>query len=92
MKKEKKIKNKEENTNNTKNKVKFSEKISLALKRKWLVNGTKTFLIVAILVVAYIALNLTIEQLDLPEIDVTENKIYTLSHTHFCVFTYIVYN
>ena len=78
MKKEKKIKNKEENTNNTKNKVKFSEKISLALKRKWLVNGTKTFLIVAILVVAYIALNLTIEQLDLPEIDVTENKIYTL--------------
>ena len=79
MKKEKKIKNKEENTNNTKNKVKFSEKISLALKRKWLVNGTKTFLIVAILVVAYIALNLTIEQLDLPEIDVTENKIYTLS-------------
>ena len=79
MKKEKKIKNKEENTNNTKNKVKFSEKISLVLKRKWLVNGTKTFLIVAILVVAYIALNLTIEQLDLPEIDVTENKIYTLS-------------
>lgn len=62
-----------------KNKVKFSEKISLTLKRKWLVNGTKTFLIVAILVVAYIALNLTIEQLDLPEIDVTENKIYTLS-------------
>lgn len=62
-----------------KNKVKFSEKFSLVLKRKWLVNGTKTFLIIAILLVAYIALNLSVEQLDLPEIDVTENKIYTLS-------------
>lgn len=71
---------KEENDNTPiENKVKFSEKISLTLRRKWLVNGTKTFLIVAILVVAYIALNLTIKQLDLPEIDVTENKIYTLS-------------
>lgn len=66
---------KEENTS----KAKFSEKFALTLKRKWLVNGTKTLLIIAILVVAYIALNLTIEQLDLPEIDVTQNKIYTLS-------------
>ncbi len=70
---------KEKDSNSTKNKVKFSEKISLTLKRKWLVNGTRTFLIVAILIVAYIALNLTIEKLDLPEIDVTQNKIYTLS-------------
>lgn len=74
MKKEKLKKEKKEQP-----KVKFSEKISLALKRKWLVNGTKTFLIVAILIVAYIALNLTVMQLDLPEIDVTANKIYTLS-------------
>lgn len=73
---------KKENTKNAeepKNKVKLGEKFSLALKRKWLVNGTKTFLIIAILIVAYIALNLTVQQLNLPEIDVTENKIYTLS-------------
>lgn len=62
-----------------KTKVKLSERFSLTLKRKWLVNGTKTFLIIAILIVLYIALNLTVEQLDLPEIDVTENKIYTLT-------------
>ncbi len=61
------------------NKVKFSEKISLKLRKKWLVNGTKTFLIVAILIAAYIALNLGINEIDLPKIDVTENKIYTLS-------------
>lgn len=74
MKKEK-LTSEEENTS----KPKFSEKFSLTLKRKWLVNGTKTLLIVAILVVAYIALNLTVAQFDLPEIDVTQNKIYTLS-------------
>lgn len=83
MKKEKKddevIKSKEKNSKNQEDKVTFGERFALTLKRKWLVNGTKTFLIVAILVVAYIALNLTVEQLDLPEIDVTENKIYTLS-------------
>lgn len=61
------------------NKVKLSEKFILSLRRKWLVNGTKTFLIIAILVAGYIALNLWINKLDLPEIDVTENKIYTLS-------------
>lgn len=61
------------------NKVKLSEKVSLNLRKKWLVNGTKTFLIVAILIAAYIALNLGINEIDLPKIDVTENKIYTLS-------------
>ncbi len=60
-------------------KIKLGEKISLALKRKWLVNRVKMLLIVAILIVAYIAINLTVKQLDLPEIDVTKNKIYTLT-------------
>lgn len=61
------------------NKVKLSEKISLTLRKKWLVNSTKTILIIAILVALYIALNLWVQTLDLPEIDVTENQIYTLS-------------
>lgn len=69
----------EEATTNTNTKVKVKEKISLALKRKWLVNRVKVLLIVAILIVAYIAINLTVEQLDLPEIDVTANKIYSLT-------------
>ena len=60
-------------------KVKLGERISLNLRKKWLVNGTKTFLIIAILIAAYIALNLGIKEIDLPKIDVTENKIYTLS-------------
>lgn len=62
-----------------KSKVKLSEKISLKFRKKFLVNTTKTFLIIAILIAAYIALNLGIQQVDLPKIDVTENKIYTLT-------------
>ena len=46
------------------NKVKLSEKISLNLGRKIFVNSTKTFLIIAILVAAYIALNLGLQQFD----------------------------
>ena len=65
--------------NKDENKVKLREKLALTFKRKWLVNGTKTFLIIAIIIAAYFALNLWIRQLDLPEIDVTENQIYTLS-------------
>ena len=60
-------------------KVTFYEKISLKFRRKLLLDGTKTFLIIAILFVSFIALNLWADQADLPEIDVTENKIYTLT-------------
>ena len=70
---------KEINKENNNSKVKISEKFSLTIRKKWLVNGTKTFLIVAILFTIYIILNLFIMGLDLPEIDVTANKIYTLS-------------
>ncbi len=64
---------------NDENKIKLSEKISLTFRKKWLVNGSKTILIIAILFALYIALNLWVQTLELPEIDVTENKIYTLS-------------
>ena len=39
----------------------------------------RTFLLILILFLAYIALNLIISTLDLPEIDVTKNKVYSLS-------------
>lgn len=73
------MKNKEKKNNE--NKVKFGEKLSLGIRKKWLVNGSKTLLIVAILFAAYIALNLWVDTLDLPQIDVTQNKIYTISET-----------
>lgn len=72
------IKNVEE-TEEVKNKVKFSEKLALKFKKMFIVDGLRTFLIVAILFVSYIAINLFAKDYDLPKIDVTENKIYTLT-------------
>lgn len=66
---------------NNKEKVKLSEKILVKLRRKLLLDGTKTFLTIAVLIVGFIALNLWAVQADLSEIDVTANKIYTLTDT-----------
>ena len=76
-KKQKKPKVKKEK--NKENKVKIKEKISLSIRKRWLVNGTRTVLLMAIFVLAFIALNLGISTLDLPEIDVTASKVYSLS-------------
>lgn len=70
-KKEKKVKEKSD--------VKFKEKFSLGIRRRWLVNGTKTFLLFVICFLVYITLNLFLTSLKLPEIDITKNKIYSLS-------------
>lgn len=61
------------------NKVTLKEKISLKFRKNWIVSRTVTILIVLILFVGYICLNLWTKTVDLPEIDVTANKIYTLS-------------
>ena len=62
-----------------KNKAKIGERISLFFRKKFLMDKTITFLLIAILVVGYISVNLWVRELDLKEIDVTKNKIYTLS-------------
>ncbi len=57
----------------------FSEKFFLTLRKKWLTNTISTVLIIVILCAAFLLINLLVQKLDLPEIDVTKNKIYTLS-------------
>lgn len=62
-----------------KEKKSFKETVTLMFRKKWLTNTTQTFLLVGILVAIFIRINLYVQTLELPEIDVTENKIYTLS-------------
>lgn len=62
-----------------KDKIKFTERMALKFRRKWLSDGIKTILIIAILFAAYIAINVWAEKADLPQIDLSKNKIYTLS-------------
>lgn len=59
--------------------VKFSEKISLKFRKTIIVSRLFTLLIVLVLIAAFVGLNIWIRSLDLPEIDVTANQIYTLS-------------
>ena len=60
-------------------KVKIFQKIGNGLKKRWLINGSKTILLVAIIIAIYIGVNILLEKVVLPEIDCTENKIYSLS-------------
>lgn len=64
---------------NDDNKVKLSEKISHNFRKKWLVNGIQLFLIIAIFCVGYYCLYLSLDFHNFPYIDLTENKIHTLS-------------
>lgn len=79
-KKEEKAKNKKEKQNKEPGKVrKFFQKTGRVLSKKWLVNGTKTILLVAIIILLYIGVNILLENVVLPEIDCTTDKIYSLS-------------
>lgn len=71
---------KEEKKETLKEKKSFKETVILMFRKKWLTSTTQTALLVAILVAAFIGINLYVRNyVELPEIDVTENKIYTLS-------------
>lgn len=89
-KKEKKVKEKKEKkekkNKEKKNKDKepgrirrFFRKIGEILRKKWLIDGTKTIILVAIIVLVYIGVNVLLENVVLPELDCTEDKIYSLS-------------
>ena len=69
----------EKNEDVIENKITLKEKISLKFRKGLIVSRTTTILIILILLAAYVAINVGVQNLDLPEIDVTENKIYTLS-------------
>lgn len=60
-------------------KKKFTESVSLSLRKKWITSSAKTLLISTILVFCFFILNIWLGKQDLPKLDVTENKIYTLS-------------
>ena len=72
-------KNKEELQEDSKPKKSFSETIALMFRKKWLSNTAETAIIVIILFAIFIGVNVYVQSLDLDTIDVTKNKIYTLS-------------
>lgn len=49
------------------------------IKKKWIADTTRVVLLVALLVVVYIAINILAEKLNLPTLDFTEEKLYSVS-------------
>ena len=75
MKKEKKIKEKKIKEKKEKSPKKFFE----IIKSKWLIKGTTTLLLVAIIIAGYVLINYGVSKLKIEDIDCTEKKLYSLS-------------
>lgn len=73
--KEKTEKVKKEKVKKEKQPNKFIE----IIKKKWLVDGTKTFLLVAIIIAVFIGINILMQKLELTPLDFTQEKLYTLT-------------
>lgn len=55
-------------------------KIIETLKKKWIRDTTKTAILIIALVATYIGVNLLVKKIDLQDIDVTQNKLFTLTN------------
>ena len=67
-KKEKKVK-----------KERKAKKLFEIIKNKWLIKGTTTLLLVAIIIACYVLINFGVSKLNIEDIDCTEKKLYSLS-------------
>ena len=71
---------KEKSPKTTVEKEKFGTKFINTIKKRWLISGTNTILLIAILVAIVILINSAVQSLDLTPIDCTSNKEYTLTN------------
>lgn len=57
----------------------FFSKAGNFLRKKWLVSGAKTIILVVIIIAIYMGINMLLDKVILPELDVTKNKMYSVS-------------
>ena len=62
-----------------KEKVKKSSKFIEIIKKKWLIKGTTTCLLVAIIIAVFIAIDIVMHNLELTPLDFSQDKLYTLT-------------
>lgn len=70
-------KNKKDKKANKENKA--PNRFVQTIKKKWLINGTKTTILVLIIIAIFIAINLGMQALELTPLDFTQEKLYTLT-------------
>lgn len=71
----KKIKNTKKQVKKDKETSEFVQKI----KKKWLIDGSKTLILVLLIIAVFLAINIGVQSLDLTPIDLTQEKLYTLT-------------
>ena len=76
--KEKKLKKEDKKTTKVVKDSKENKFIEI-IKKKWLVDGTKTFILIAIIIAIFIGINLSMQKLELTPIDFSQEKLYTLT-------------
>ena len=72
-------KDKSKITDNKVKKEKKSNKFIETIKKKWLINGTKTLILVLLIVAIFLGINIGMQKLNLTPIDFSQEKLYTLS-------------
>ena len=76
--KEKKLKKEDKKTTKAVKDSKENKFIEI-IKKKWLVDGTKTFILIAIIIAIFIGINLSMQKLELTPIDFSQEKLYSLT-------------
>ena len=61
------------------NKEKLGSKFIKAIKQRWLIKGTTTLLLIAILIAVFVLINIGVKKLNITAIDCTADKTYTLT-------------
>ena len=61
------------------NKEKKPNKFIEIIKKKWLVDGSKTFLLVLIIIAIFIGINIGMQKLELTPIDFSQEQLFTLT-------------
>ena len=60
-------------------KDKETSKFVQKIKKKWLIDGSKTLILVLLIIAVFFAITTTVQSLDLTPIDLTQEKLYTLT-------------
>lgn len=71
---------KEKKDKKPENKEKLGTRFINTIKKRWLISGTNTLLLIAILIAIVILINTGVQSLELTPIDCTSNKEYTLTN------------
>ena len=73
------MKEKKEKMEKIKSKEKKPNKFIQTIKKKWLVDGSKTFLLVVIIIAIFIGINMGMQTLELTPLDFSQDQLYTLT-------------